>query len=87
MHALVADRLDDDLLASARERVERWLADSGPVRPPAAASWQEILSLPRSEIAARLTEDSEQMRDLRQNTPFAGAVEPRERWRIISEIA
>lgn len=87
MHALVAERLDDELLEHARERVERWLADSGPVHPPAAACWRQILSLPRPEIAARLTEDSEQMRDLRQNTPFAGAVEPRERWRIISEIA
>jgi len=26
------------------------------------------------------------MRDLRQNTPFAGSVPARERWRIISEI-
>ena len=85
-HTIVADRLDEALLKHARARVERWIADGGPVPPSAALRWRDILGRPRTEIASRLTEDSEQMRDLRQNTPFAGSVPARERWRIVTEI-
>lgn len=85
-HGIVAAPLDDDSLERARARVERWIADGGPVPTPAALRWRELLALPRPEPTARLVEDSEQMRDLRQNTPFAGAVAPAERWRIVSEI-
>ena len=85
-HRLVADRLDEDLLTTARARVARWVADGGPVPAPAALRWRELLDQPLPAIARRMTEDTEEMRDLRQNTPFAGALSPRERWRILSEI-
>jgi hypothetical protein len=85
-HGIVADRLDDESLERARARVQRWIADGGPVPAPAALRWRELLDLPRAELATHLVEDTEQMRDLRQNTPFAGSVPARERWRIISEI-
>jgi len=85
-HTIVADRLDDELIEHARARVERWIADGGPVSTPAARRWQAILREPRAELAPRLVVDTEEMRDLRQNTPFAGAVPAPERWRIINEI-
>ena len=85
-HTLVAARLDDELLENARARVERWIADRGPIPAPAALCWRDILRQPHAELLLSLTEDSEQMRDLRQNTPFAGAVPARERWRIVDEI-
>ncbi len=85
-HRLVAERLDDELLATARDRVEGWIRERGPVAALWAECWREILARPLPEITRLLTEDTERMRDLRQVTPFAGAVEPRERWRIIREV-
>jgi hypothetical protein len=85
-HTIVANRLDDEVLERARARVERWIADGGPVPASAALRWREILRQPPDVLAPRLSEDSEEMRDLRQNTPFAGAVPAQERWRIVSEI-
>ncbi len=85
-HRLVAERLDEELLATARDRVDGWISGGSPVAPLWAERWREVLSRPLPEIARLLTEDSERMRDLRQVTPFAGAVEPQERWRIIREV-
>lgn len=51
-----------------------------------ARVWRELLELPRDELASMLVADTEAMRDARQNTPFAGLVEARERWRIVREV-
>jgi hypothetical protein len=85
-HRLVAERLDDEVLATARQRVHGWISAGGPVPTLWAERWRDVLSRPEPEIARLLTEDSERMRELRQVTPFAGAVEPGERWRIIREV-
>ncbi len=85
-HDLVAQRLDDELLDRARGRVDGWISAGSSVAPLWAERWREVLSRPLAEIARLLIEDSERMRDLRQVTPFAGALEPQERWRIIREI-
>ena len=85
-HRLVAERLDTAMVALARDRVEHWLADGGPVPALWAERWLALLDQPLPVIASALTEDSEEMRDLRQNTPFAGALTPRERWRILSDV-
>ncbi|CAN5552924.1 hypothetical protein BH20ACT19_BH20ACT19_09440 [soil metagenome] len=86
LHELVAGRLDGETIDRASERVERWIDDGGPVAPRVALRWRELLRLPPAALAAHLVEDSEEMRDLRQNTPFAGAIPPHERWRVISEV-
>lgn len=85
-HSLVAESLDEELLATARDRVDGWISEGGPVPALWAERWREVLSRPLPEITRLLTEDTEPMRDLRQVTPFAGAVEPQERWRIIREV-
>ena len=41
---------------------------------------------PTPEIGAFLTDDGEHATELRQSTPFAGALDPRERWRIWREV-
>jgi hypothetical protein len=86
-HRWVAAELDrrPAILTRARERVKRW-RDSGEVATPYVDAWDEILSGSRDEIAARLVEDSERARALRQVTPFAGAIDPRTRWRIWREV-
>jgi hypothetical protein len=87
-HRLVAKRLatDPDLLARARARVALWL-DATPTPPHHAREWAGILAQPISDIALLLEDDGERARELRQSTPFAGALDPRERWRLWREVA
>ncbi len=85
-HAAIAARLDDAVVARARTRVDGWLRDDGPVPAPAARDWGALLAGPRRTLAAALVRDDERMRDLRQNTPFAGVLSAAERWRIVREV-
>jgi hypothetical protein len=86
-HRAVADRLaaEPELLDRARARVRSWI-ESGEVAPYYARAWEEILSRLPSEVCAFLVEDSERAHALRQVTPFAGAIDPRTRWRIWREV-
>ena len=86
MHRLVAERLDSGLVRNAQKRVGGWLAVDGPVDHRWARQWEELLSHPISELKRRLVEDSEEMRDLRQSTPFAGVVAEDERRKILQEV-
>jgi hypothetical protein len=49
-HRLVAERLDERLVAQARRRLERWRAN-GSIHPQWAAQWERTLSMSVSEIA------------------------------------
>ena len=88
LHAAVVVELESrpEVLEQAKSRVNRWLRD-GSVHASYASSWKELLSLPREQLKARLIDQSERMRALRQCTPFAGALDPRTRWRIHKETA
>jgi hypothetical protein len=50
-----------------------------------ARKWAEILARDVSAIAAFLEERSELADELRQSSPFAGALRPQERWQIWRE--
>ena len=86
LHRAVAEkaRRDPRILSRARTRVEGWLGD-GSVHPRYAEAWRRLLSSDREEILRRLVERSETMRALRQCSPFAGALAPRERWQILRQ--
>ena len=86
LHRAVAEKLrrDSGVLDKARERVERWRRD-GSVHPRYAEAWQRVLSLSPEEVSQRLADPGETMCALRQCSPFAGALEPRERWRILRQ--
>jgi hypothetical protein len=49
--------------------------------------WQRILAKPFDELLATIVQDSEQMTAMRQCTPFAGVLTPRERWSIYDAFA
>jgi hypothetical protein len=85
-HSVIAERLqrDPEVLDSARRRVGAWMS-AGTDAPFYARKWAEILAGDISSIAAFLVERSELADELRQSSPFAGALEPRERWRIWRE--
>jgi hypothetical protein len=82
-HEVVATRLREDprLCERAKARVAGWLCD-GSVAEPYAFAWRELLDGPREVLLDALVDPSEAMRALRQTSPFAGALEPRERWAI-----
>jgi hypothetical protein len=81
----VAERLDEPLRARARRTLERWSAD-GILAEPYAHRWRALLDLPLDELAAAITVDGEAARDLRQCTPFAGVLTPRERWARVRDV-
>jgi hypothetical protein len=86
LHRAVADkaRHDPDVLSRARERVEGWLVDRT-VHPRYAEAWQRLLSSELEEVLRRLVDPGETMCALRQCSPFAGSLAPKERWRILRE--
>jgi hypothetical protein len=83
LHRAIADKLcaNTALLAIARENLERWSLARGLSRPY-WDRWREILDLPLSCVPELIVEDSETMTAMRQATPFAGILEPKERWTI-----
>lgn len=81
-HAVVAERLDERMLEDARETVER-LADAGHIHERYAGRWRALLGLPVADVARAISADSQDARDLRQNSPFAGVLNEQERRRII----
>ncbi len=85
-HRVIADRLQHqpEILENARRRVAAWLA-SGESERFYVRKWAEILAGDPASVAAFLVERSELADELRQSTPFAGALKPEERWRIWRE--
>jgi hypothetical protein len=83
LHRAIAEKLraNPALLGIARENIERWAPRAGRARRHLDA-WREILERPLEEILELIVQDTEEMRELRQSNPFAGVLEPRERWAI-----
>jgi hypothetical protein len=86
LHCVIAERIarDPSILERARERVATWIAEGR--APHYARAWQLVLAGPAAEVIRTLVADTEEGRALRQATPFAGVVEPRERWRIWARV-
>lgn len=87
MHRAIADRLraDPALIEHARRRVAAWRA-SGEVHVEYVDAWARLLLLPVDEICAQLVDPGEHARSLRQVSPFAGVLSPRERWSILQGV-
>ncbi|HKQ72014.1 MAG TPA: hypothetical protein VJT73_21865 [Polyangiaceae bacterium] len=83
LHRAIGQRLmrDPSIVLLARARIaERKAAAS--LHADLLAAWERVLSLPLPELVAFLSSSSAEARELRQTTPFAGVVPPRERWSI-----
>ncbi len=85
-HCVIAQRLglDPSVLGVARARVRGWLDAEHP--PAYARAWNEILQQEVGAIASFLVDRGEWARELRQSSPFAGALSPRERWTLWREV-
>ena len=88
LHRVIANKLQAHpaLLEIARENLARWSASTSRSQPYWDA-WREILDRPLPEVLTLLEEDSERMDAMRQATPFAGVLEPAERWAVYSQFA
>jgi hypothetical protein len=82
-HQAIAQRLlrDPRILDEARRVVESWLQDTSSTTYYAEA-WRAVLAGDAATVAAFITDPGERARELRQSTPFAGVLSPRERWAI-----
>jgi hypothetical protein len=87
LHRAIAEKLaaNPALLEIARENIERWSQSRGRSQPYWDA-WMKILDQPLPYILEIMTEDSERMTAMRQATPFAGVLEPKERWAIYEQF-
>jgi hypothetical protein len=82
-HRTIARRMaaDPRILEQARRRVREWLdRPGGPAHH--ATAWDEILAGDLESIVDFLGDPAERARELRQSSPFAGALTAEERWQI-----
>lgn len=87
LHAAVAAKLRDqpELIRRALAKVDEWLERGG--RSTALLlRWRQILDRPTDDVASFLTDRSEEAAWLRKASPFAGALSPQERWRVLREV-
>lgn len=85
-HRLIATRLleDEAVVQRAKARLERWIRE-GRIHPEWSSRWSAVLERPRAEIAEVLVDPAQS--DLRQTSPFAGEIDPRERWKVWRSVA
>ena len=88
LHRAVADRIRENqgLMKEAVNNLNRFIQQFlSEKRKPVTAllEWQELLeNQSLEEVLDFMVSDSERARRLRQSSPFAGILTPRERWRI-----
>jgi hypothetical protein len=87
LHRAIAEKLraQPELIEIARENLDRW-SQARSRSQPYWEAWREILNRPLAEILDLLNEESEKMTALRQATPFAGVLEPAERWSVYARF-
>lgn len=84
-HQAIAGRLNRELVDSARHRLWIW-EDRGTIDPSYGERWDQILSLPVDRIRKVMVADSDEGRDLRQNSPFAGELSEPERREVLRQV-
>jgi hypothetical protein len=88
MHRAIADKLRarPELIEIAWDNIERWYESSGGAKPY-LDQWRRLLEYPPEELFSLMCRDDERMAALRQSSPFAGVLEPKERWAIYERFA
>ncbi len=71
-------------LGLARANLTRWMSRNAdaPGLLRCYAEWLDLLACPVNEVCDELLAESDRGQRLRQNSPFAGALTPREVWDI-----
>lgn len=83
-HRAITERLrrEPALLESVVARLRQELRSGDPHRRYWAEAWLRVVERPLEECLAFLTDPGERATELRQSTPFAGLLAPKERWAI-----
>ncbi len=81
-HRVIARRLDEVVLARARAQAQRKASEGSEY----GQRWLTILSGSVEAIRRALVDEGELMTAMRQSSPFAGALDARERWQIHREV-
>ncbi len=84
-HQAVAARLRKQTVADAKYVLYRW-REQRRIDPLYAQRWDHILSMPLKDIRKTITAAGADADDLRQNSPFAGALTEPERRRVLAEV-
>lgn len=84
-HRALAQKLHRADVSEAQHRLLQWRHD-GKIDERYAQRWELLLHRPLPEIRRAIGEDSQDARDLRQNSPFAGALSEAERRKILTSI-
>jgi hypothetical protein len=87
MHRRIAEMMERDpdaVIGKAVSNLDAWLASrDGAATGAVFREWLELLNrLTPSEIAAFLVSEDERATRMRQSSPFAGVLSPREVWAI-----
>jgi hypothetical protein len=87
LHEAVAEVLlrDPEIVERARRKLDEWLARGGR-STPLWLRWRQILERPVEEVAAVMTERTEDAAWLRKVSPFAGVLPTQTRLRILREV-
>jgi hypothetical protein len=84
-HQAVAARLRKQTVADAKYVLYRW-REQGRIDPVYAKRWERVLAMPLTSIRDAITAAGVDADDLRQNSPFAGALTEPERRRVLAEV-
>jgi hypothetical protein len=85
MHRAVALQLDHRVVRDAKRRLRRW-EEGGQIDPRWVERWAALLDQPLVDIREAITADDEAAADLRQSSPFAGALSEPERRRVVEIV-
>jgi hypothetical protein len=87
LHEAVAHKLREnpELLDRARAKLEEWIAGGGR-STPLLLRWRQVLAGSVEEVAALLTDPSEDAAWLRSASPFAGVLDPQTRLAILRRV-
>ena len=87
LHQAVAAKLraQPSLIDIARENLNRWAATAGR-SAPYLDEWRRILDGPLDDVLRLIEQEGERMNALRQCSPFAGVLEPKERWAVYARF-
>jgi hypothetical protein len=84
-HRAVARKLTRPMADTALHRVWEW-ESQGRIDPEYGRRWELLLRGPLREIREQISASSTEADDMRQNSPFAGALSEPERQRILAEV-
>lgn len=85
LHKVVAEKLQEnpqEVITKARRNLSMMKQAHGPTVRKYVARWEKLIEGPVEELITVMVSPSPEARDLRQCTPFAGVLTPKERWAI-----